>query len=124
MISDTEFAKLKPGAIVVNTARGGIIDEQALADALRSGHVLAAGIDVFEEEPAKATNPLLGLDNVIVTPHSLCWTDQCFAGIGACDVRAALAVMAGEVPEGIVNSEIVDAAGWRTKLAANARRFG
>ncbi|MGI9421577.1 MAG: 2-hydroxyacid dehydrogenase [Hyphomicrobiaceae bacterium] len=69
MIGASEFTKLRPGAIVVNTARGGIVDEQALADALRSGHVLAAGIDVFEEEPAKPTNPLLGLDNVVVTPH-------------------------------------------------------
>ena len=69
MVSTSEFAKLKPGAIVVNTARGGIVDEQALADALRSGHVLAAGIDVFEEEPVKLANPLFGFDNVIVTPH-------------------------------------------------------
>ena len=62
--------------------------------------------------------PITRLDNVILAPHALCWTDQCFAGIGAADVRALLAVARGEVPVGIVNREIVDAPGWRAKLRA------
>ena len=67
--------------------------------------------------PAPADEPILELDNVIVAPHSLCWTDQCFGGIGAADVAATLAVMKGEVPRGIVNKEIVDRPGWQAKLA-------
>ena len=69
LIDRAALARLKPGAIVVNTARGGIVDETALAEALRSGHVLAAGLDVFETEPPCPDNPLFALPNVVLTPH-------------------------------------------------------
>ena len=69
MIGRAAIARLKRGTIVVNTARGGIIDETALAEALASGQVLAAGLDVFEEEPLGPDSPLMGLPNVVLTPH-------------------------------------------------------
>ena len=69
LLDGPALRKLKPGAIVVNTARGGIVDEAALAAALRTGHVLAAGLDVFESEPPSPDNLLLSLDNVVLTPH-------------------------------------------------------
>ena len=69
LIGRAAIQRLKPGAIIVNTARGGIIEESALADALASGHVLAAGLDVFEEEPLRPDSPLAAMTNVILTPH-------------------------------------------------------
>lgn len=68
IINGDAFAKMKKGVIVINCARGGIVDEAALYEALKSGKVFAAGLDVFEKEPAKES-PLFGLDNVVLTPH-------------------------------------------------------
>ncbi|MEO8241481.1 MAG: hydroxyacid dehydrogenase [bacterium] len=70
LIGAAELGLLRPGAIIVNTARGGIIDETALVDALASGHLAAAGLDVFEEEPPPPDHPLLAFDNLILTPHT------------------------------------------------------
>ena len=69
MIDAGAIARMKPGAVIVNTARGALIDEAALVEGLRSGHVAAAGLDVFESEPVSAGNPLLALDNVVCMPH-------------------------------------------------------
>lgn len=69
-----EIAAMKPGAVLVNTSRGPIVDEEALIDALRSGHLSAAGLDVFAEEPVPAESALLTLDNVVVTPHVTWYT--------------------------------------------------
>lgn len=69
LLGRDEFAAVKPGAVLVNTSRGGVVDEPALVDALRSGRLAAAGLDVFAVEPVTPDNPLLGLDNVALTPH-------------------------------------------------------
>ncbi len=69
MIDGPAIAAMKPGAILINTARGGLIDHEALAAALRSGHVAGAGLDTFAAEPVEPDDPVLALDNVVVTPH-------------------------------------------------------
>jgi len=69
LIDADSIARMKPGAVLVNTARGGLVDEPALVAALRSGRIRAAGLDVFATEPAPASNPLFSMDNVIVAPH-------------------------------------------------------
>jgi phosphoglycerate dehydrogenase-like enzyme len=69
LIDRAALARMKPGAILVNTARGGLVDEVALVEALRNGHLRAAGLDVFAEEPLRADNPLLKLENAVLMPH-------------------------------------------------------
>ena len=69
---------MKPGAILVNTARGGLVDEAALVAALTRGHLRAAGLDVFAEEPVAPDNPLLSLDNVVLMPHVAWLTPETF----------------------------------------------
>ena len=69
LIDRAALARMKPGAILVNTARGGLVDEPALVEALTSGHLRAAGLDVFAEEPLPVDSPLVGLDNVVLMPH-------------------------------------------------------
>ena len=114
---------MKPTAYLINTARGPIVDQRALHDAIVEGRIAGAGLDVFEVEPCPADEPLFRLDNVIVTPHSLCWTDECFAGNGAADIRAALDIMRGKVPRGIVNQEVMSDPRWQAKLEEFGRRF-
>ena len=70
-----DVRKMKPGAILVNTARGGLVDEKLLIEALRGGHLAAAGLDVFTNEPLPADHPLLRLENVVPAPH-LAWLTQ------------------------------------------------
>jgi D-3-phosphoglycerate dehydrogenase len=124
IVNAERLALMKPSAYLINTARGPVIDEAALTTVLQERRIAGAGLDVFEQEPSPAGNPLYKLDNVIVTPHALCWTDQCFAGIGAADVKAVFDVMHGRVPTGIVNREIVKRPAWQAKLKRYRDTFG
>ena len=81
LLNATRLALMKPSAYLINVARGPIVDETALIAALQRGTIAGAGLDVFEQEPVAPDNPLLAMDNVLVTPHALCWTDECFDAI-------------------------------------------
>jgi phosphoglycerate dehydrogenase-like enzyme len=124
IVGERLLGLMKPTAYLINTARGPVVDQRALHDALAQGRIAGAGLDVFEVEPCPGDEPILQLDNVIVTPHALCWTDECFAGNGAADVRAVLEVRQGRVPTGVVNREVVDQDAWRAKLEALRDRCG
>ncbi|MDP6564379.1 MAG: 2-hydroxyacid dehydrogenase [Alphaproteobacteria bacterium] len=78
LLDAAAFARMKPGAVLVNTARGGLVDEAALHDALRDGPLLAAGLDVYTEEPVAPDNPLLALENVVLMPHVAWLTPETF----------------------------------------------
>jgi phosphoglycerate dehydrogenase-like enzyme len=123
IVNAERLALMKPSAFFINTARGPIVDQKALTAVLQQGKIAGAGLDVFELEPTDPEDPILKLDNIICAPHALCWTDQCFAGNGAADVRAVLDVMKGQVPRGVVNRAVLDGHGFKAKLATFAQRF-
>ena len=81
LMNAERFAQMKRSAYFINLSRGPITDEAALIAALKQGVIAGAGLDVFEQEPIAPDNPLLKMDNVLVTPHALCWTDECFDAI-------------------------------------------
>ena len=124
LVNRQRLGLMKPSAFLVNTARGPIVDQAALTEVLQAGGIAGAGLDVLEQEPPDADDPLLSLDNVILAPHALCWTNQLFSGSGAADVLAVLAVMAGQGPHGIVNRDVIERPGWQARLSDYARRFG
>ena len=124
LVNRQRLGLMKPSAFLVNTARGPIVDQAALTEVLQAGGIAGAGLDVLEQEPPDADDPLLDLDNVILAPHALCWTNQLFSGSGAADVRAVLAVMAGQAPHGIVNRDVIERPGWQARLSDYAQRFG
>jgi phosphoglycerate dehydrogenase-like enzyme len=124
IVNAERLALMKPTAYFINTARGPIVDQKALTRVLQENAIAGAGLDVFEQEPTDPDDPLLKLDNIIAAPHALCWTDQCFAGNGAADIKAVLDVMKGQPPRGVVNREVLERQGFKAKLEGLATRFG
>jgi D-3-phosphoglycerate dehydrogenase len=109
MFNDVRFGLMKRGAFIVNTARGGIIDEPALYKALTSGHLAGAGLDVFEQEPTPANNPLLSLENVISSPHMAGVTTEAVAGMAVATSLNILSVLDGKPNrENTINQEVYD----------------
>jgi phosphoglycerate dehydrogenase-like enzyme len=107
LIGAPQFARMRPTAYFVNVARGPIVDESALIEALRAGRIRGAALDVFEQEPVAPDNPLLAMDQVILTPHSLCWTDECFHNMASTGLASIVAALAGRRPEFVVNPDVL-----------------
>ena len=107
LVGARQFAAMKPTAYFINTARGPIVDERALYDALSSSRIAGAGLDVFEQEPVAPDNALLKLDNVVVTPHHICLTDECISTVAASAFSACRDLAAGRVPKNVVNQEVL-----------------
>ncbi len=115
-IGARELALMKPTAYLINTARGPIVNREALLAALGERKIAGAGLDVFETEPPPADDPLLKLDNVIVTPHAIAWTQECFRDNSRHACRNVQAVLEGRAPQYVVNREVLDRPGCRAKL--------
>ncbi|MEO8487524.1 MAG: NAD(P)-dependent oxidoreductase [Betaproteobacteria bacterium] len=107
LIGAPQFARMKPTAYFINVSRGPVVDEAALIDALRERRIAGAGLDVFEQEPVDPRNPLLAMDHVIVTPHALCWTDECFHNMASIGLASIVDALAGRTPEFVVNRDVL-----------------
>ncbi len=108
MVGAAELAAMKPTAYVVNTARGGIVDEAALVDALRRRTIAAAAIDAFETEPATPDDPLFALDNILVSPHSAGVTEESMFRMGAACAQNVVDCFDGKLdPANVVNREVL-----------------
>ena len=118
LIGAREFALMKPTAYFINTARGPVVTESALIEALRTNRIAGAAIDVFEQEPVSPDNPLLKMDNVILAPHAICHTDECMSLLGKSAFRAAVDVAHGRKPHLIVNTEALKHPAWVGKFHA------
>jgi D-3-phosphoglycerate dehydrogenase len=106
LLGAREFGLMKDGVFLVNTSRGPIIDEAALVDALRSGKVWAAGLDVFEQEPLPLDSPLRAFDNAILTPHVGANSEESVADLYRTGVQITIDVCKGRWPQGVVNPEV------------------
>jgi len=106
LLDAERLRRLKRGALLINTARGGLIEESSLVEALRSGHIAAAALDVFEVEPLPAAHPLRELANVILTPHAVGHTVELHEAIARTAVDNVLHLLHGRLPDSCRNREI------------------
>jgi len=117
LLGKAQFAQMKPDAVLINTARGPIVNEAALIEALETGAIAGAALDVFEQEPLSATSPLVSMDNVILTSHSIAWTEELFRDMGRIDCLGALAIYRGMAPQNVVNPKVLSQPLFLEKLA-------
>jgi phosphoglycerate dehydrogenase-like enzyme len=123
MIGERQIQRMQPAALLINTSRGPVIDQAALTRALQARQIAGAALDVFEQEPLAADDPLIQLDNVILSPHAIAWTDELMRdnGVGACE--NVLTILRGQVPAYTVNHEVIDRPGFQAKLRALRERW-
>lgn len=117
MLGAEQFALMKPSAYFINCARGGIVVQSALTEALAEGRIKGAALDVFEAEPPDPSDSLVHMESVIATPHCIGWTEELYYNNSVEDCRAALSVFRGEAPEYVVNREVLTRPGFQRKLA-------
>ena len=108
LLSADEFGVMKPSAIVLNTARGPVVDEAALIAALRAGRLAGAGLDVFEQEPIAPDNPLLAMDNVVVSPHAGGYSEESIRTVRRLAAEEMARILRGERPRNLVNRELLE----------------
>ena len=108
LIGARALALMKPTAYLINTARGGIVDEDALEAALSDGRIAGAALDCFDNEPLTAPSRFARFDNVLLAPHAIAWTDELFRDIGRAACQGMLGLAHGERPKGVINPEVFE----------------
>lgn len=119
LLNAERIATMKPGAVVINAARGGLVDQTALAEALRSGRLFGAALDVLEEEPPQTGDSLTQLNNVLVTPHSAALTEEAMLRMGTTAAEDTLRVLRGLSPHNCANAADLAKKGFRTHSPSN-----
>lgn len=107
LIGAEQFALMKPNVVIVNTARGPVIDSKALTDAIKGGQVAAAGLDAVDPEPIQKDSPLLGLHNVIITPHIAWYSEQAITALQTSVAWEVVNVLSGHQPKNLVNKDLL-----------------
>ncbi len=115
LLGARELSLMKPTAYLVNTARGGIVNEVALEVALREWRIAGAALDCYEREPLTTPPAFAAFDNVLLAPHSIAWTDELFRDIGRAVCRGMVDLSEGHVPRGVVNREILERPTFQAK---------
>lgn len=115
LIDQRRLSLMKPSALLINFARGGIVDEQALYEALKQGTIAGAALDVFEQEPPPADHPLYALDNVLLSPHSAALTAECVVRMATGAAEGVRDVLLGRTPRWVVNPEVLTPQGEALK---------
>lgn len=117
MMGEREFRLMKKTGYFINVARGELVQQQVLVHCLRERWIAGAGLDVFEHEPLPPNDPLVSLENVILTPHYLAATKQATLGSVTSVLKGMLQIAKGRVPQNVLNTEVLERPGFRAKLA-------
>lgn len=106
LIGKEALAKMKKGSVVVNTSRGGIVDQKALLESIRAGHTASAGLDVFEDEPIDPSDPILEEHRIILTPHVSYYSEEALRQVQSDTAQAIVDILGGSRPRNLANSDI------------------
>ncbi len=109
MIGERELRSMKPSSYLVNVSRGAVVDEKALVKALKEGWIAGAALDVFEKEPINPGNPLISMDNVVLTPHMASATFEARRRLAEKAAENILSILRGEAPPSLLNPEVMKA---------------
>lgn len=115
LLAARELSRMKPTAYLINTARGGIVDEDALFDGLSDHKIAGAALDCFVGEPITAPSRWSTLENVLLAPHSIAWTDELFRDIGRCACQAIIDLVHQRQPRGLINPEVLERPAFQAK---------
>ena len=113
LVDEAELSLMKSEAILINASRGGVVNETALIKALENNRIAGAGLDVFSQEPVPGDNPLLKLENVILTPHAAALTRECVTRMAIEAALCVLDVLAGREPQNVANREVLESGRWK-----------